>query len=161
MASRAQWSYVGTMSQSGTANLPAPASPIPPAALAAIAPDWVDLQEQALLDHALELTASAGWGEALFARATRAAGMSTADAALLAPNGARDLAALLWRRHDQAAFATLAIYDLKRLKVRERIRLAVDVRIEAAMADETAVRAASLYLARPANAPTSLRLGWD
>jgi len=158
MAPTMRRGYVSSMSLSEPANLPAlvarPPSLDPPL-------DWAEAREQALLDDALDLVGSAGWGEALFARATRANGLSQADAALLTPNGARDLAALLWRRHDRTALKMLDTYDLTRLKVRERIRLAVDVRIETALANEAAVRAASLYLGRPGNAPTALRLGWN
>jgi ubiquinone biosynthesis protein COQ9 len=152
VAHRPAGGYVRTMSSSGHTQLPA-VVPAPH--------DWALAHEQALLYHALDLSASAGWGEALFTRASQAAGLSHVDASLLAPNGARDLSALLWRRHDRQALDKLGVYDLAKLKVRERIRLAVDVRIEAAMADEVAVRAASLFMARPANTPTALRLGWD
>ncbi len=158
MAPGEQRRYVVGMSSSGPANLPTVAGP---SSGKGPGQDWAEAREQALLDHALEIALQAGWGEAAFHRAAGAAGLSAADASLLTPNGARDLAALLWRRHDRQALDKLGLYDLTKLKVRERIRLAVDTRIEAAMADEAAVRAASLYMARPANAPTALRLGWN
>jgi ubiquinone biosynthesis protein COQ9 len=156
VASGAQQRYVVDMSSSGSANLPTVTGQASDASQ-----DWAEAREAALLDQALAIAPQAGWGETAFCRAAEAAGLSEADASLLAPNGARDLSALLWRRHDRQALARLAAFDLTQLKVRERIRLAVDTRIEAAMADEAAVRAASLYMARPVNAPTALRLGWD
>jgi ubiquinone biosynthesis protein COQ9 len=145
-----------SMSSSGSANLPTVANQASDPG-----EDWATAREAALLDQALAIASQAGWSETAFHRAAEASGLSEADASLLAPNGARDLAALLWRRHDRQALARLGAFDLTQLKVRERIRLAVDTRIEAAMADEAAVRAASLYMARPVNAPTALRLGWD
>ena len=122
---------------------------------------WAQAQEAALLDAALSLVGEdrPTWGGPLFQRAARATGLSPADADLLAPNGALDLAALLWRRHDAAALAALDRRG-RPAKVRERIAAAVEARIDAALADEAAVRAASLFLARAGNAPTALRLGW-
>jgi ubiquinone biosynthesis protein COQ9 len=66
----------------------------------------------------------------------------------------------LFRRHDAAALAQLAQIDVASLKVRERIQAAVTARIEAAMADEAAVKCASAYLATPMHAPLALSLGW-
>jgi ubiquinone biosynthesis protein COQ9 len=126
--------------------------------------DWAQMQEAALLNAALAAARDGGtgggtWGKALFDRAAAATGLSPADAELLAPNGPLDLAALLWRRHDDQALQRLTERE-RPAKVRDRITLAVDVRVETAMADEAAVRAASLYLAHPGHVPTALRLGW-
>ena len=145
------------------------ALPVDPAGTAALAaagprgaePDWADAAEARVLDAALRLAGPAvRWDGALFTRAVAAAGLSTADAGLLLPQGPRDLAALLWRRHDAAALAALDRLDPSSLKVRARIRTAVLARLDAAMADETTVRAASLYLARPTQAALTLQLGW-
>ncbi len=124
------------------------------------APDWCDAKEAEVLAAALPLAATLGWNDRLVAAAAKAAGLSAADADLLLPNGARDLAALLVRRHDAEALRRLAAVDVTALKVRERIRTAVEARIEAAMADEAAVRKAAAFLALPAHAPLALSLSW-
>ncbi|QUD87049.1 COQ9 family protein [Phenylobacterium montanum] len=123
--------------------------------------DWADLAEQRLLNSALSLAPRLGWGERLIAEAAREAGLSDGEAELLLPNGPRDLAALLSRRHDAAALAALSGVDPKSLKIRQRIQRAVEARLDAAMADEAAVRRCAGFLALPGNAPLGLRLTWD
>ena len=80
---------------------------------------------------------------------------------LLLPKGASDLAALLSRRHDDAALAELAKIDPSKLKVRERIHAAVEARIDAAMRDEPAIHGVIAWMARPPHAPLGLALGWE
>lgn len=121
--------------------------------------DWAAAAEQRILDAALPLASEAGWGESLIQRAAKAAGLSEPDAQLLMPNGGRDLAALLSRRHDRAALDSLG--DPAALKVRMRIRQAVLARVEAAAADEAAVRRATAHLALPLNLPTGFSLLWE
>ena len=82
------------------------------------------------------LGGNAGVGGEAAARA----GLGPADAELLLPGGARDLCALLFRRHDADALALLSAVDPTTLKVRDRITRAVEARVEAAAADEDAVR---------------------
>ena len=124
------------------------------------AADWAELAEQRVLDAALARAPELGWGSRLVAVAGAAAGLSAGEVELLAPNGARDLAALLSRRHDAAGLAALAAIDPLALKVRARIRAGVEGRVEAAMADEAALRRWSGFLALPVNAPLGLRLAW-
>ncbi|HEY5288557.1 MAG TPA: COQ9 family protein [Caulobacteraceae bacterium] len=123
-------------------------------------PDWADQAEQRLLDAALPFAVKLGWTSRLIAAAAPGAGLSAAEAELLAPGGARDLAALLARRHDDRALATLASVDPMTLKVRERIRAAVLARCQAAMEDGEATRRWCGFLALPMNAPLGLRLAW-
>ena len=138
----------------------------PPPALTAAAsdwaePDWAQAAEARMLDAACDLAVEgARWDKAMAARAAATAGLSPADAALLLPQGPRDLAALLWRRHDAQALAALSLIDPAALKVRERIRTAVLARLDAALPDRAAVQSAGLYLARPDPAALALQLGW-
>ncbi len=124
--------------------------------------DWAQAAEARVLAAACQATADgARWDKALAARANTVAGLSPADAQLLLAQGPRDLAVLLWRRHDAEAQAVLAKLDPATLKIRERIRTAVLTRMDAAMADRAAIQAASLFLARPDNAGLALTLGWE
>jgi ubiquinone biosynthesis protein COQ9 len=120
--------------------------------------DWADEAEARVLDAALPLAAELGWSKALVERAAAAAGLSVADAALLAPNGPRDLAALLSRRHDQAALQALGAPEGG---MTGKIRRAVLARIEAAAADEAAVRRALAFTVLPRNLPLAVALLWE
>jgi ubiquinone biosynthesis protein COQ9 len=122
--------------------------------------DWADEAEQRLLTAALPHVATLGWTRLLLAAAAGDAGLPLAEAELLAPEGARDLAALLGRRHDARALAALAAVDPLSLKVRERIRAGVLARCDAALEDGEATRRWCGFLALPTNAPLGLRLAW-
>jgi ubiquinone biosynthesis protein COQ9 len=122
---------------------------------------WAEEAEDRTLDAAVRLAAERPWGGDLVAAAAAKAGLSRADAALLFPNGARDLAALFSRRHDRAALAALSEVDPEGLKVRERIRRAAEARVEAAAADAPAVRRCTAFLALPLNAGLGLSLLWE
>jgi ubiquinone biosynthesis protein COQ9 len=123
--------------------------------------DWAEAAEQRLLDAALGLAPSRGWGGDLVERAASRAGLSAGEALLVAPNGARDLAALLSRRHDAAGLAALAGVDPMSLKIRQRITRGVEARLDAAAADGEAVRRWAGFLALPFNLPLAARLVWE
>lgn len=121
---------------------------------------WAVAMEQRLLDAALAHAPALGWTAPLVRRAAREVGLTEADAELLLPHGARDLAALLSRRHDERAFELLAGVDPAGLKVRERIARGVGARLEAAAADGEAARRCAAFLALPPQAPLAGRLVW-
>ena len=124
------------------------------------APDaWALETEQQVLDAALRIAPRLGWGRATLVAAARACDLSPGEADLLFPNGGRDLAALLSRRHDAAALAALP--DPATLKIRERIRAAVVARLDAAAADQAALRRWIGFLSLPPNLPLALRLVWE
>ena len=124
------------------------------------APDaWALETEQQVLDAALRIAPRLGWGRATLVAAAKARDLSPAEADLLFPNGGRDLAALLSRRHDAAALAALP--DPATLKIRERIRAAVVARLDAAAADQAALRRWIGFLSLPPNLPLALRLVWE
>lgn len=123
--------------------------------------DWADRMEQTVLDAALGLASQRGWNSRMVRAACDACGLSRGDEELLLPNGARDLAALLSRRHDDRALATLADVDAKSLKMRERIAAAVSARMEAGAADLEAARRCAAFLALPPNADLGLKLAWE
>ncbi|MDB5433618.1 MAG: rpsU-divergently transcribed protein [Caulobacter sp.] len=125
-----------------------------------VATGWAEEAEQRVLDGAVSVAPQSGWRGA-YVRAAREAGMSVAEAELLMPGGARDLAALLSRRHDQTALETLAKTNPSPLKIRDRIRAAVLARLDAAKADQEAVRPWAGFLAFPTNLPLALRLVWE
>ncbi|MDQ1152950.1 COQ9 family protein [Brevundimonas sp. SORGH_AS_0993] len=124
-------------------------------------PDWAERTEQAVLDAALARAPALGWNARLVREASEACGLSLGDEELLLPNGARDLAALLSRRHDARALEALGAVDPASLKIRERIARAVSERMEAGAADLEAARRCAAFLALPVNADLGLKLAWD
>jgi ubiquinone biosynthesis protein COQ9 len=129
--------------------------------MTALETDWTEEAEARLLAAAIPLAPRLGWTSRLVARAATAAGLSQGEAMLVAPNGARDLAALFARRHDTAALSALATVEPGALKVRERIARGVEAWLKAASADGEATRRWAGYLALPQNAPLAMRLVWS
>jgi ubiquinone biosynthesis protein COQ9 len=125
------------------------------------AASWADSAEQRVLDEALRLAPRTGWNAALVSRALAAAGFSEAEGQLLLPEGPRDLAALLSRRHDAAALAKLASLDVAALKIRQRIREGVVARLDAAAEHADVLRPLAVFLAFPTNLALAVRLTWD
>lgn len=123
--------------------------------------DWGDRMEQAVLDAAILRAPIMGWNSRMVRAACEDNGLSLGDQELLLPNGARDLAALLSRRHDDRALATLAELDVASLKIRERIARAVSARLEAGAQDLEATRRCAAFLALPTNADLGLKLAWE
>jgi ubiquinone biosynthesis protein COQ9 len=122
--------------------------------------DWTQAREADLLAAALPLAPTLGWTRLLVDAAARTVGLSRAEAALVLPQGPRDLAALLARRHDEAMLAALEGVEPAALKMRERIGRAVRARLDAAARDEAAVRRWAGYLSLPHNLPLALGLVW-
>jgi ubiquinone biosynthesis protein COQ9 len=123
--------------------------------------DWAEAAEGRVLDAALRLAPLTGWNRRLVAAAAREAGLSAGDAELLLPNGPRDLAALAARRHLERMFARLEGIDPTALKIRERIRVAVDAKVEATVEDGPALRAQAGFYMLPPNMPLAMRLFWE
>ena len=123
--------------------------------------DWGDRMEQSVLDAAIRLSPALGWNSRMVRQACAENGLSLGDEELLLPNGARDLAVLLSRRHDDRALAVLAGVDAKSLKMRERIAAAVSARMEAGTADLDATRRCAAFLALPIHADLGLKLAWE
>lgn len=123
--------------------------------------NWADQAEQRVLDEALRLAPRTGWNSGLVSRALAAAGLSDAEGQLLLPEGPRDLAALLSRRHDAAALACLQAFDAAALKIRQRIREGVVARLDAAQENADVLRPLATFLAFPTNLALALRLTWE
>ena len=121
-------------------------------------PDWADRMEQAVLDAAVERAQALGWNRRLVRAACDANGLSRGDEELLLPNGPRDLAALLSRRHDMRALDGLSSEGLK---IRERIFAGISARMEAGAADLEATRRCAGFLALPTNVDLGLELAWE
>ena len=102
-----------------------------------------------------------GWNSRLVRAACEAEGMSLGDQELLLPNGARDLAALLSRRHDARALEALKATPPETMKIRQRIAAAVSARMEAGAGDIEASKRCAGFLALPTNLDLGLQLAWE
>jgi ubiquinone biosynthesis protein COQ9 len=123
--------------------------------------DWAEIAENRLLEAMLLHAPRLGWTSRALAAAARDIGSTLAEAELLAPNGPRDLAALLARKHDRQCLERLGDIDAASLKIRERIRIGVLTRTDVAMEDEAGVRRWTGFLALPPHIPLALRLTWS
>ena len=133
----------------------------PKSSTAASPEDWAATTEQQVLDQALKLVPHEGWTWRMAKLAGKAAGLSEGETELLLPQGPADLAALLSRRHDAKALEALGAMDAGALKIRERIARGVAARIDAAIADEAAVRRLNGWFTLPQNMGLGARLAWE
>jgi ubiquinone biosynthesis protein COQ9 len=122
---------------------------------------WTEAAEARLLESAIGLASAEGWTGRLVRRAGEACGFSQGETELLLPKGPADLAALLSRRHDARALLMLQEIEPRALKMRERIALALEARLDAAAADEGATRRCAGFLALPPNLALAGRLAWE
>lgn len=101
-----------------------------------------------------------GWGEAAFSAAVAEAGLSDGEGRLACPRGAFDLFGAFAARADATMLVELARLDLAKMRYRERVKAAVQVRLEAQAPHKQAARAMTRALASPLRAPEAARLLW-
>lgn len=111
---------------------------------------------QAFTPRAAEL----GWTDAAYSAAMADAGLSEGEAMLACPKGAFDLLDAFADRADQAMLARLEELDLAAMKIRQRVKAAVQVRLEAQAPYKEAARAMTRALSRPDRTPEAARLVW-
>ena len=113
-----------------------------------------------LLDAILPHVVFDGWLPASFKAALGDLNVSEADAKLVAPRGAIDLAVAYHRRADAAMVARMAEADLSDLRYSEKVATALRYRIEV-MDNREAVRRASTLFALPMNSVEGGKLIWE
>lgn len=111
-----------------------------------------------LLLAALPHAAFDGWGTAALEAGARDAGMTQADIRRFFPGGAREALAAFSDWADARMTAGLVRHDLAALRVRERIALAVRLRLETLAPHRETVRRGLSFLALPPNAGLGARL---
>lgn len=120
-----------------------------------------DLQDPraVLLDAALPNVAFDGWSEATFREAVAATDISMDSARALFPRGAVDLALYFHTSGDAAMVDAIAAADMSDLRFRDKVALAVRMRLEA-IEDKEAVRRAATLFALPHHAGDSAKALW-
>lgn len=115
----------------------------------------------AILDAACQHVPFDGWSEASFEAAAADADVPLAEARVLFPRGAVDLAIAFHRRGDKALADALAAADLGAMRFRERVAHAVRVRLELVENDKEAVRRGATLFALPMYGADGAKLVWE
>ena len=112
-----------------------------------------------LLDAILPHVAFDGWSPAAFEAAVRDADMEMAVARAVCPRGASDLAILFHQDGDRRMAEAYAAANTDDMRIRDRIALAIRLRLEATQ-DKEAVRRGTALFSLPHMAPDGARLIW-
>ncbi len=113
---------------------------------------------KAILDKVLELAPFDGWTASTLRRAADETGVTGDTQRLAFPNGVMDLIEFHSRAADDEMLERLEDYDLGALKIREKVTLAVRLRIEVIAMHKHAARRAAHMLALPLHHATALRI---
>ena len=101
-----------------------------------------------------------GWSDAALKAAAEEAGLGAGEAALACPRGAVDLMESFTDRADRDMLEALQALNLPAMKIRQRVKAAVQLRLEAQAPYKEAARAMTRALARATRAPEAARLLW-
>lgn len=119
-------------------------------------PDWT-LRDR-LADAVANEAAFDGWTRTSIRAAARGLDLPAGEADRLFPGGPLDVLAYVSERADQRMVADLEAESVLTLKMRDRIRDAIRIRLERHVGNQEAARRALALLALPFNAPLALRL---
>ena len=120
----------------------------------------IDPEVLKLMIAALPNVAFDGWSNSTFVAACREADISERKARLFCPRGALDLAVAFHKWGDDQFEISFKKKRISKLKVREKIKKAVELRIKLA-SDKEAVRRGVALFALPIYAFEGSRLIWD
>lgn len=96
-----------------------------------------------------------------FQAGAKASGLSEGERDLVAPNGASDIAAILWHGHDAALMTPEVTAALPGMKIRERINHLLNLRIDAFAREEKLAQRLMGFLVLPTQLDLHRRLMWD
>lgn len=117
-----------------------------------------DALRAAVLKAALPNVPFDGFSDKVLQRAGTETGVEPDDLVRLFPNGALSLVEEFSARADREMESGLARAKLKDMKIRDRIRTAVDLRIEILKPNKEAARRAAAFLTLPPNAALGAKL---
>lgn len=101
-----------------------------------------------------------GWTNEALKAACEEVQLSEGEAALACPRGAADLFDAFADRADQAMLEALGELDLQTMRIRDKVKAAVQLRLEAQAPYKEAARAMTRALANPLRAPEATRILW-
>ncbi|CAH2604963.1 COQ9 family protein [Rhodovastum atsumiense] len=122
-----------------------------------IAPPERSPARDAAITALLPLVPAEGWSLVALRHALRQAGQDPLDAELLFPGGPADLVEAYIDLEDRQMEQAMAAQDLQGLRLTERVRFAIALRLAAARPHKQAVRRALALLALPRHARLSAR----
>ena len=99
-----------------------------------------------------------GWTKSALSQGALDVGLDATDAERLFPGGPHELVRTFSHWADQSMIERMAASDIKTLRTRDRIRLAVRLRIEAVALFREAVRRGLAHFAFPANTASGLKV---
>ncbi|MCG3269248.1 COQ9 family protein [Yoonia sp. I 8.24] len=117
----------------------------------------IDPTKAALLDAILPHVVFDGWSPAALAMAAKDIGLD--DPAAICPRGAVDLAIAFHQQGDAAMVASLATADLSDMRFRDKVAMAIRLRL-AAVDDKEVVRRGTTLFAMPHMAADGTKLIW-
>ncbi len=118
----------------------------------------LEAKRGAVLGAALVHVPFEGWTEAALIAGARDAGFDASMALRVFTGGVNEAIEWMSRRADRRAMAALEARDLSKMRVRDRVTLAVRTRIELEGPHREAARRTLTILAAPTNAPLGLKL---
>ena len=118
-------------------------------------------QRAALIEAMLPEVAFDGWSRPALRAAARRIGMPASEALALFPGGTADLVACFSRWADRSLLDRLETEALDRLRIPERIALAIATRLDIVAPWREAVRRALSLLTLPQHMPLGLRLWYQ
>ena len=119
--------------------------------------DYLADERRRILAAALPALPFDGWNERLLAEAARSAGVEVDRARLAFPRGVVDLLEFHLAEADRTMLEAFEASRPETLKVRERIALAIRLRLEQQASNREGIRRALALLAQPQNAGLALK----
>ena len=119
-----------------------------------------DEMRDAILDAALLHVPFDGWGEKAMRRGAADAGVTEAFARLAFPGGTSDMVDYYLQRLDTRMTARLSKMKLDKMRIRDRITTAVQVRLALNDEHREAVRRTVTWVAMPGHAELGVRALW-
>jgi ubiquinone biosynthesis protein COQ9 len=120
--------------------------------------------ENSLRDRLAEAVLAAavfdGWNQVAIGSAARSLNLAAGEAERLFPGGVLEIIDWIDRRATERMVGELAERDLKALRIRERVALAVRLRLEPLTAHREALRRAAALMATPFNARRGAAAVW-
>ncbi len=118
----------------------------------------LDGRRRALLERMLRHAPFDGWSLKALEAGARDLGLDLGEATLLFPGGLTELVAFHHAEADRVMLEALVRHDLAGLRVRDRVALALRLRLEPHAREREAIRRALAFLAQPQHAPLAARL---
>lgn len=114
-----------------------------------------------ILTEALKLVPFDGWTDAMLEQATLKAGYEAGYARIAFPDGVGEVVNYYLRDLDAKMLEKLAKKDTGKLKIREKIALAVKTRLELAEPHKGVIRKTLAFYALPHHLPQSMPAVWE